>query len=73
MQPIDIENMTTQEQLQTMEALWDSLTHAAHEPASPFWHEEIVQARRKKIVAEQARFISLAELKANGAQLIGRN
>lgn len=68
MHTIDIEKMTTQEQLQTMEALWDALTHAAHEPASPVWHEEIVQARREKIASGQATFVSLAELKANGPQ-----
>ena len=68
MHTIDIKKMTTQEQLQTMEALWDSLTHAAHEPASPVWHEEIVQARREKIASGQATFVSLAELKANDPQ-----
>lgn len=68
MHKIDIEKMTTQEQLQTMEALWDSLTHAANEPASPVWHEEILQARREKIASGQATFVSLAELKANGPQ-----
>ncbi|MHB1321396.1 MAG: addiction module protein [Acidithiobacillus ferrivorans] len=68
MHTIDIEKMTTQEQLQAMEALWDSLTHAAHEPVSPVWHEEIVQARREKVASGQATFVSLAELKANGPQ-----
>lgn len=68
MNTIDIEKMTTQEQLQTMEALWDALTHATHEPASPAWHEEIVQARREKIASGQATFVSLAELKARGPQ-----
>jgi type II secretory pathway component PulC len=68
MNTIDIEKMTTQEQLQTMEALWDALTHAAQEPASPAWHEEIVQARREKIASGQANFVSLAELKTRGPQ-----
>lgn len=65
MNTLDIEKMTTQEQLQTMEALWDAITHAAQEPASPVWHEEILQARRAKIESGQASFVSLPELKAD--------
>lgn len=63
---IDIEKMTVQEQLQTMEALWDALTHGAQEPASPDWHDEILRARRAKIASGQAVFVSLSELKASG-------
>lgn len=68
MHTIDIEKMTSQEQLQTMEALWDALTHAAQEPASPVWHGEILQTRREKITSGQATFVSLAALKASGFQ-----
>ncbi|HQS01720.1 MAG TPA: addiction module protein [Halothiobacillus sp.] len=68
MNVIDIEKITTQEQLQTMEALWDALTHATHEPASPAWHKEIVPVRRKKMAAGQATFVLLAELKARDPQ-----
>lgn len=64
---IDIEKMTTQEQLQTMEALWDALTHQAQEPTSPDWHDEILQARREKIASGQVNFVSLPELKTRGA------
>ena len=67
MNTIDIEKMTTQEQLQTMEALWDALAHGTQEPASPTWHDEILRARQEKIASGQAVFVSLPELKTRGA------
>lgn len=59
----DIQKMTPQQRLQTMEALWDAMIHEATEPASPEWHAEILSARRAKIEAGEAEFVSLAELK----------
>ena len=59
-----IDKMTQQEKLRTMEALWDSLTHGETEPLSPSWHEEILTARKTKIDAGEATFITLDELKA---------
>ena len=59
-----IEKMSQQDKLRAMEALWDSLTHQVHEPASPSWHREILAGRRARIDAGEASFISLDELKA---------
>lgn len=60
----EISKMSVQERLQTMEALWDSLTHESVEIKSPKWHEEILLARKEKINSGKASFISLDELKS---------
>lgn len=59
-----IRNMTLQERLQAMEALWDALTHKGVELDSPFWHQEVLASRSAKLQEDAARFVSLDELKA---------
>ena len=61
----DISKMSITERLQTMEALWDSLTHEKVELASPDWHYDILSERKKKIESGDAEFISLDDLKSN--------
>ncbi len=60
----EISKMSILERLQTMEALWDSLTHEATDIKPPNWHEEILSARKEKIESGNANFISLEELKS---------
>lgn len=60
----EISKMSLQERLQTMEALWDSLTHESIEIKSPEWHEDILLERKEKIKNGKASFISLDELKS---------
>ena len=59
----EISKMSVLERLQTMEALWDSLTHDPAEIKSPKWHEEILSDRKEKIKSGETNFISLEELK----------
>ncbi len=61
----DISKMTVIERLQTMEALWDSLTHESTEIKSPAWHGDVLSERKEKIKNCSASFISLDELKVN--------
>lgn len=62
--PADIESMTTQERLQAMELLWQSLAKdGGHQIATPAWHAQVLSARRAKVEAGQGRFFSLDELK----------
>jgi len=63
MTTVEISKMSVQERLQTMEVLWDSLTHESTEIKSPGWHEEILRERKEKIKNGTAKFISLDELK----------
>jgi len=60
----EISKMSVIERLQTMEALWDSLTHESTEVESPEWHAEVLSERKQKIESGDANFISLEELKS---------
>ena len=60
----EISKMSVLERLQTMEALWDSLTREPSEIKSPEWHEEILSDRKEKIESGNADFISLEDLKS---------
>lgn len=60
-----IRKMTREEQLQTMEELWDALTHGDSQPDSPAWHAEILANRRNSIENGSAVFLSLESVKAN--------
>ena len=60
----EISKMSVLERLQTMEALWDSLTREPSGIKSPDWHEEILSDRKQKIENGNAIFISLEELKS---------
>ena len=59
----EISKMSVLERLQTMEALWDSLTHESTEIKSPAWHGDVLSKRKEKIESGNANFISLEELK----------
>ena len=60
----EISKMSVVERLQTMEALWDSLTREPSGIISPKWHEEILADRKEKVEGGNANFISLEELKS---------
>lgn len=42
---LPLDKMTTLEKLQTMEVLWEDLTHKTSDYSSPSWHESILQKR----------------------------
>jgi putative addiction module component (TIGR02574 family) len=63
MTTVEISKMSVLERLQTMEALWDSLTHDKAEITSPDWHGELLSARTNKIKSGKAEFKSLEALK----------
>ena len=60
----EISKMSIFERLQTMEALWDSLTREPTGIKSPQWHEEILSDRKEKIESGNADFLSLEQLKS---------
>jgi putative addiction module component (TIGR02574 family) len=59
----EISEMTVLERLQTMEALWDSLTHEPVQIKPPVWHQNVLSKRKEKIESGKASFISLEDLK----------
>jgi len=59
----EIKNMSTIERIQTMELLWDALSHEENAMRSPPWHEEILRKRKERMESGETKFISLDQLK----------
>lgn len=64
MNAAEINKMSTVERLQTMEALWDSLSHGDAEVPSPDWHRDILAERLEKMEKGEAKSFSVEELKS---------
>jgi hypothetical protein len=52
---IQIERMSRVEKLQTMEAIWEDLSHADPEIESPAWHEVVLKETEARVAAGQER------------------
>ena len=61
---VEIKNMSTIERVQTMELLWDALSHEENVIKSPEWHEEILKKRKERIESGKTKFITLEQLKS---------
>lgn len=59
----EVSRLSKAERLQAMEWLWASLSKEPEEIASPEWHGEVLAARKAKVDAGDARFLSVAQLK----------
>ena len=46
---LNVEKMTTEEKIQTMETIWDDLCKNADSLSSPSWHNDILQERERNI------------------------
>lgn len=46
---IDLQKMTTEEKLRTMELLWDDICHTVPNLKSPGWHEDILKEREEQL------------------------
>ena len=62
-QAAEIEKMSLDERLQTMELLWTSLAHTPDAVPSPDWHGEVLATRMAKIERGKAEFLTIPELK----------
>ena len=62
-QATDIEQMSLEERLQTMELLWASLARTPDAVPSPDWHEEVVAARLAKVERGEGEFLTIPQLK----------
>jgi hypothetical protein len=58
-----IKTLSQSERLQIMEALWDSLLYEKGDIDAPAWHGEIIKERRIMMSENEAKYISLKELK----------
>jgi hypothetical protein len=61
--PSEIEQMSVEERLQTIELLWNSVSRLGDAVASPDWHGEVLSARRVKVDAGEGEFLALSELR----------
>ena len=52
---IQIEKMSREEKLQTMEAIWADLSKSGAEVESPAWHEDVLKETEARIAAGQER------------------
>jgi putative addiction module component (TIGR02574 family) len=57
--------MTVEEKLQTVEALWQSLSADPAAIESPAWHEEELRERELKIESGETKFVDWEEAKAD--------
>ena len=61
----EIQKMTVNERLETMEKLWESLSQNDTDIESPAWHKEVLDSRRKHIDSGDAQFYTIEEVKAH--------
>jgi hypothetical protein len=59
----DIEQMSLEERLRTMELLWTSITRTSEAVPSPDWHEEILSSRLAQVKRGEGEFLTVAQLK----------
>ena len=62
-QATEIEKMSLDERLQTMELLWASLARTPDAVPSPDWHGDVLAKRMAKIDRGEAEFLTIPELK----------
>ncbi len=62
---LPLSEMSVEEKLQTMEALWQSLSADPAAIESPAWHEEELEDRERKIASEETKFVEWERAKAD--------
>lgn len=62
---LPLNEMSIEEKLQTMEALWENLSGDPTAIESPSWHEEVLRERERKIASGEAKFIDWEKAKAD--------
>ncbi len=60
---LEIERMTLEEKLRTMEALWANLSRNEQDLQSPPWHEHVLDEREQRIKSGQEQFVSWEDAK----------
>ena len=60
---LPLNEMTLEEKLQVMDALWEDLSRSAENFKSPDWHQEVLAEREKLIESGQAKFVDWEQAK----------
>jgi len=61
---LPLNEMTVEEKLQTMEAIWQSLSANPGAIESPDWHEDELRVREAQIASGEAKFVDWEKAKA---------
>ena len=59
----EVSRLSKAERLQAMEWLWASLSKEQQDIDSPEWHGKVLAARRVRVDAGEAEFLSVAQLR----------
>ena len=62
---LPLEEMTTEEKIQTMEIIWNDLYKKAGSLSSPSWHKQILHEREERIKSGDDEFVDWEEAKKN--------
>jgi len=62
---LPLSEMTREEKLQAMEALWNDLSRDPETLESPAWHEDVLRERDEQVAAGEAEFVDWEEAKAD--------
>ena len=60
---LPLDQMTVEEKLRAMEAIWRSLSMREEQVPVPDRHKQVLDERQRQIDAGEARFVSLEEMK----------
>jgi hypothetical protein len=60
---LNIEEMTTEEKIQTMEMLWDDLCRKQAGIQTPDWHKDILDERERRLQEGKDNFIDWKQAK----------
>lgn len=59
----EVSRLSPAERLEAMEWLWASLSNDSETIESPAWHGQVLAARRAKVDAGEAQFLTIDQLK----------
>jgi len=60
---LPLEQMSTEEKIRIMEAIWDDLCKQADSISSPSWHKDVLQKREEQIKNGDDEFIDWSKAK----------
>ena len=61
---LPLHEMTLQEKLAVMEAIWEDLRSVPQVVQSPSWHKKVLDQRRQRVKTGKARFLDWETAKA---------
>ncbi len=59
------DEMTLEEKLQAMEAIWEDLSRRPDDVPSPAWHGEVLRERQRQLDAGETHFIPWEQAREN--------